>query len=86
MPITLKQEQEKFILDKIQQGKYENVDALLLIAFRLLDESEQKQQELDRLREKILAGKKQIEEGKVTDGEVVFQRLEAKLKQIMVNQ
>ena len=86
MPITLKQEQEKFVLDKIQQGKYESVDALLLIAFRLLDESEQKQQELDRLREKILAGKKQIEEGKVTDGEVVFQRLEAKLKRITVNQ
>ena len=86
MPITLKQEQEKFVLDKIQQGKYESVDALLLIAFRLLDESEQRQQELDRLREKILAGKKQIEEGKVTDGEVVFQRLEAKLKRITVNQ
>ena len=86
MPITLKQEQEKFVLDKIQQGKYESVDALLLIAFRLLDESEQKQQELDRLREKILAGKKQIEEGRVTDGEVVFQRLEAKLKRITVNQ
>ena len=86
MSITLKQEQEEFVLDKIQQGKYESVDALLLIAFRLLDESEQRQQELDRLREKILAGKKQIEEGKVTDGEVVFQRLEAKLKRITVNQ
>jgi hypothetical protein len=28
MPITLKREQEKFVLDKLQQGKYENADEL----------------------------------------------------------
>jgi antitoxin ParD1/3/4 len=33
MPITLKQEQEKFVLDKLQQGKYENIDELFAIAF-----------------------------------------------------
>ncbi|MGL5035744.1 MAG: hypothetical protein ACRC6M_18310, partial [Microcystaceae cyanobacterium] len=35
MAITLKQEQEKFILDKIQQGKYTSADDLLAIAFQL---------------------------------------------------
>ena len=43
MSITLKQEQEKFILDKLQQGKYISADELLAAAFQLLEENEQKQ-------------------------------------------
>ena len=82
MSITLKQEQEKFILDKLQQGKYSSADELLTTAFQLLEENEQKQQEIIWLREKILEGKQQMEEGKMTDGEVVFQRLEEKLKRM----
>ncbi|TRU87776.1 MAG: type II toxin-antitoxin system ParD family antitoxin [Microcystis novacekii Mn_MB_F_20050700_S1] len=82
MPITLKQEQEKFVLDKLQQGKYENADELFAIAFELLEKNEQKEQEIIQLKEKILEGKKQIKEGKITDGEIVFQRLQAKLKQV----
>jgi antitoxin ParD1/3/4 len=85
MSITLKQEQEKFILDRLQQGKYKDADELLTAAFQLLEENEQKQQELIWLREKILEGKKQMEEGKMTDGEVVFQRLEEKLKRMQSN-
>ena len=86
MPITLKQEQEKFVLDKLQQGKYENADELFAIAFELLEKNEQKEQELIQLKEKILEGKKQIKEGKLTDGEIVFQRLQANLKQAQNNQ
>jgi antitoxin ParD1/3/4 len=86
MPITLKQEQEKFVLDKLQQGKYENADELFAIAFELLEKNEQKEQELIQLKEKILEGKKQIKEGKITDGEIVFQRLQAKLKQVQNEQ
>jgi antitoxin ParD1/3/4 len=82
MSITLKQEQEKFILDKLQQGKYESVEELLTTAFQLLEENEQKEQEIIWLREKILEGKQQMEEGKMTDGEIVFQRLEEKLKRM----
>ena len=86
MPIILKQEQEKFVLDKLQQGKYENADELFAIAFELLEKNEQKEQELIHLKEKILEGKKQIEEGSVTDGEIVFQRLQVRLKQIQNHQ
>lgn len=82
MSIILKQEQEKFVLNKLQQGKYENADELFAIAFELLEKNERKEQELIQLKEKILEGKKQIEEGNVTDGEIVFQRLQARLKQI----
>jgi antitoxin ParD1/3/4 len=82
MSIILKQEQEKFVLNKLQQGKYENADELFAIAFELLEKNERKEQELIQLKETILEGKKQIEEGNVTDGEIVFQRLQARLKQI----
>lgn len=82
MSIILKQEQEKFVLNKLQQGKYENADELFAIAFELLEKNERKEEELIQLKEKILEGKKQIEEGNVTDGEIVFQRLQARLKQI----
>ena len=82
MSIILKQEQEKFVLNKLQQGKYENADELFAIAFELLEKNERKEQELIQLKEKILEGKKQIEEANVTDGEIVFQRLQARLKQI----
>jgi antitoxin ParD1/3/4 len=82
MSITLKQEQEKFIMDKLQQGKYKSTEELLATAFQLLEENEQKEQEIIWLREKILEGKQQMEEGKMTDGEVVFQRLEEKLERM----
>jgi antitoxin ParD1/3/4 len=82
MSITLKQEQEKFIMDKLQQGKYKSAEELLATAFQLLEENEQKEQEIIWLREKILEGKKQMEEGKMTDGEVVFQHLEEKLERM----
>ena len=82
MSIILKQEQEKFVLNKLQQGKYENADELFAITFELLEKNERKEQELIQLKEKILEGKKQIQEGNVTDGEIVFQRLQARLKQI----
>jgi antitoxin ParD1/3/4 len=85
MSITLKQEQEKFILDKLQQGKYKNAEELLATAFQLLEENEQKEQEILWLREKILEGKQQMKEGKMTDGEVVFQRLEEKIKRMQGN-
>ena len=85
MSITLKQEQEKFILDKLEQGKYASTDDLLATAFQLLEENEQKEQEIIWLREKILEGKQQMEEGKMTDGEIVFQRLEEKLKRMQDN-
>ncbi|MFM7383780.1 MAG: type II toxin-antitoxin system ParD family antitoxin [Microcystaceae cyanobacterium] len=85
MIITLKQEQEKFILDKLQQGEYKSVEELISFAFKLLEENEQKEKEIIWLREKILEGKKQMEEGRMTDGEVVFQRIEEKLKRMKGN-
>ncbi len=73
MEIVLKPEQERFVLAKLQQGKYESVDQLLAIAFQLLEDNERREQTLSVLRQKIAAGTEQIRQGKVVDGELVFQ-------------
>jgi antitoxin ParD1/3/4 len=85
MQIILQPEQEKFILKKLQQGKYKSVDELVAIAFQLLAENENKEQNFIELREKINEGTQQIQEGKVVDGEAVFQRLQDKLNRMKQN-
>lgn len=82
MQIYLKPEQEKFVLNKLQQGKYQSVDELLGIAFQLLEEHDVKEKQLLELREKIAAGTEEIRQGKVVDGELVFQQLQEKLEQM----
>jgi antitoxin ParD1/3/4 len=79
MQIALKPEQEKFILEKLKEGKYQNVDTLLTLAFQLLEEHEYKEQKLSELREKIAEGTEQIRQGDTIDGELVFQHLQDKL-------
>jgi hypothetical protein len=40
----------------------------------------------DLLRQKLLSGLEQVKQGRVTDGEVVFDRLQAKLRQMSEQQ
>jgi antitoxin ParD1/3/4 len=82
MEIVLNAEQERFVVAKLQQGKYDSIDELIAIAFQLLEENEQREQKLAELREKITAGTEQIRQGKVINGEAVFQQLQAKSKRI----
>jgi antitoxin ParD1/3/4 len=79
MQIALNPEQERFIQNKLQDGKYQNVEALLTFAFELLEEHEHKQQELSELRKKIAEGTEQIRQGETIDGKLVFQELQSKL-------
>ncbi|MBD2665726.1 hypothetical protein B6N60_04470 [Richelia sinica FACHB-800] len=82
MQIPVKPEQEKFILQKLQQGKYKSIDDLLAVAFQLLEQHDAKEKELFELKEKIAEGTQQIREGKVIDGELVFQQLQEKLERM----
>lgn len=82
MQIILQPEQEQFILKKLQQGKYKNVDELVATAFQLLAENEHKEQKIVELRQKIAEGTQQIQQGKVVDGETVFQQLQDKLNKM----
>ncbi len=82
MQIALKPEQEKFVIEKLQQGKYQSVDELLAVAFQLLEEYDYQEKQLLELRSKIDEGTEQIRQGKVVDGELVFQQLQEKLEQM----
>jgi antitoxin ParD1/3/4 len=82
MEIVLNPAQENFVVTKLQEGKYESVDALMAKAFQLLEENEQREQELATLRENIAAGAEQIHQGKVVEGERVFQQLQSKLDRL----
>ena len=42
MQIAIKPDQEQYILEKLQQGKYKSIDELLSIAFQLLEQHEEK--------------------------------------------
>lgn len=82
MQIALKPEQERFILEKLHQGKYHSVDELLAVAFQLLEEHDYKERMLVELRGKIAEGTEQIRQGNVVDGEAVFQQLQEKLERM----
>ncbi len=79
MNIQLKPEHEQFIQAQMASGRFTNADDVINEAFKLLEERERRLQEL---RQKIAVGTEQIAQGKVTDGEVVFERLQEKIRKI----
>jgi antitoxin ParD1/3/4 len=82
MQIAIKPDQEQYILEKLQQGKYKSIDELLSIAFQLLEQHDEKEKQLIELRRKIAEGTEQLRQGEVIEGELVFQQLQEKLKQM----
>lgn len=79
MNIALKLEYQQFIQSQIEKGNYANVDEVISAAFRLLEERERR---LEELSQKIAVGTEQIVRGQVTDGEIVFTRLQEKINNI----
>ncbi|MEH1778347.1 MAG: type II toxin-antitoxin system ParD family antitoxin [Nostoc sp.] len=79
MYIQIKPELEQFIQAQIASGRFTNADDVINEAFKLLQEREQR---LEELRQKISVGTEQISKGQVTDGEVVFVRLQEKIRLI----
>jgi antitoxin ParD1/3/4 len=80
--IELKSEQEQFIRSQIESGEYQTVDDVISEAFKLLAARANK---IDELRQKIAVGTAEIANGQVTDGELVFERLQAKIARISTN-
>ena len=84
MNITFTPEQTKYIQFQIEEGKYNSVEQLISEALQLLEErnSALEQKRLEELRRKIASGTEQIARGQVTDGELVFARLQEKIRLI----
>jgi len=79
MQISLKPEHEEFIQALIATGRYTDTEAAIDAAFQLLAARER---QLEELRQKIAVGTEQIAKGQVTDGEIVFARLQEKINRI----
>jgi antitoxin ParD1/3/4 len=79
MNINLKPEYEQFIQSQIANGQFATVDQVINEAVKLL---EKQANQLEELKRKISLGTEQIKQGSVTDGEVVFERLQAKIRLI----
>ena len=75
MNISIGQEQQEFIQTQIQAGVYDNPDDLVNEAIALLAAKHRK---LSELKQMIVIGTEQIQRGEVTDGETVFNQLQAK--------
>jgi antitoxin ParD1/3/4 len=82
MYIQIKPELEQFIQAQLASGRFTNADDVINEAFKLLQEREQR---LEELRQKISVGTEQIAKGQVTDGEVVFARLQEKISHILLS-
>jgi antitoxin ParD1/3/4 len=79
MNITLSPEQQAFVQSQLTTGQYNNVEALISEALKLLAN---RQQKLAELRQQIAIGTEQIRNGQVNDGEEVFDRLQTKLSSL----
>ncbi|MGB7413672.1 MAG: type II toxin-antitoxin system ParD family antitoxin [Thermosynechococcaceae cyanobacterium] len=79
MYIDLKPEQEQFVQQQLEKGRFSTVDELMGTALSLLSEQEHR---LEALRQQIAIGTEQVQQGKIVDGETVFDRLQAKISQM----
>jgi antitoxin ParD1/3/4 len=79
MYIQIKPELEQFIQVQLASGRFASADDVINEAFKLLQEREQR---IEELRQKISVGTEQIVKGQVTDGEVVFARFQDKIRLI----
>ncbi len=82
MNIQLKSEQEQFIRSQIDRGEYKTAEDVISEAFKLLEARAHK---IEELRQKIAVGTQEIANGQITDGEVVFEKLQAKIARIATN-
>jgi len=78
MSLSLTPATEKRITDQLARGRYESADELILAGLQLLEAREER---LTQLRQQIAVGAEQIAQGRVTDGEQVFDRLLNQLQQ-----
>jgi len=87
MSISLRLEQEQFIQQKLESGKYRSADEVIFEAFRLLEERDKHyEQWLQDTRQKVKTGLEQLDRGEGIDGEVVMARFREKIRITRENQ
>ncbi len=87
MNITLKPEQAEFIQQKLNSGKYSNVDEVIVEAFRLLYERDREYQKwVEETRQKVDVAIEELKRGEGIDGDIVVAQLQERLRQVRQEQ
>jgi len=83
MKVMLSPEQMEFVQSKIAAGEYQTPEQVVAVALGLLQtvQSEEVFDRVAELQERIRIGTEQIQQGRVIDGEEVFDRLQQRLTQ-----
>lgn len=83
MNIALNREQIEFVQSKIAAGEYQTPEQVIAVALGLLqkNQSEETLARLAELQKLIDVGTEQIQQGRVRDGEEVFENLQQRLTQ-----
>lgn len=81
MSITLNSEQERFIQEKLNSGKYQNAEQIIYEAFQLLEKWEQYQQWTKETREKVQVGLAELERGEGLDSEEVIAQMRSRIRE-----
>lgn len=76
MNIHLTRELEQLVQNKVQSGRYNSASEVVREALRLMEERDLRKEEI---RKQIAKGLESQRQGKLADGEAVFDRLEAEL-------
>ncbi|MDJ0746495.1 MAG: type II toxin-antitoxin system ParD family antitoxin [Xenococcaceae cyanobacterium MO_167.B27] len=86
MEIILQPELEQFIQEKITSGQYQSVNEAVNAGLKLLMERELIYQgRFAELRQEIMVGIEASERGEVVDSETVFNSIQQKLEQEIIN-
>ena len=81
MNVSLTQELEKLVQEKVRSGMYYSASEVIREALRLLQERDElRQQRVRAVREKIDRGIAQLDRGEGLDGEEFFEGLKQKAK------
>ena len=74
--VSLTPELEEFVQSRVSSGRYQTASEVVREALRLLERQEKERDEgLRRLKEKLRRGATEAEEGKLLDGDEVFNEL-----------
>lgn len=83
MTIILNPEQENFIREKLESGKYSSAEEVIMEAFQLLEKRDKHYERwLETTRSKVAIGLEQLDRGEAIDGSIVINQLKEKLHQI----
>ncbi len=80
MNVSLTPELEQMVQGKVQAGRYNSASEVVIDALRLMGEQDQLiEMQKEELRTKIDAGLRSLEEGRFSDGDEFFAKMEAEL-------